>query len=81
MFSKELTLADHCRRFTVMPSRAGGWELQVTADRDVVRRACYSDWHRLERAMSAMEREVSDLIAKGWRVSGPSADDAYSTNR
>ncbi len=81
MFSKELTLADHSRRFTVTSSSTGGWELEVTADHDVVRRACYSDWHRLERAMNAMEREVSKLIAQGWRVSASVVDDVYSTNR
>ena len=81
MFSKELTLAGHSRRFTVTTCTNGGWELEVTADRDVVRRACYSDWHRLERAMNAMEREVSELIANGWTVSASVVDEAYSTNR
>jgi hypothetical protein len=66
MFSREFTLADHSRRFTVAPADMGGWELRVMQDRDLVRRTYFSDWHRLERAMSAIEREMSQLIAEGW---------------
>jgi hypothetical protein len=81
MFSREFTLADRSRRFTVAAADGGGWELRVTEDRTLVRRQCYSDWHRLERAMSAIQREMSDLVAKGWRVTDRSGDDLYSTNR
>lgn len=81
MFTREFTLADHSRRFTVSPSDAGGWELRVTEDRAVVRRTYFTDWHRVERAMNAIEREMSELVAKGWRVSERGGDEGYSTNR
>ena len=81
MFSREFTLADQSRRFTVAPSDAGGWELRVTQGRAVVRRTYFSDWHRVERAMDSIEREMSDLVSKGWRVTDHAGDDVYSTNR
>ena len=81
MFSREVTLADHSRRFTVAPSDGGGWELSVMQDRAVVRRSFFTDWHRVERAMNAIEREMSELMSKGWRVTDRAGDDAYSTNR
>ncbi len=73
MFSKELTLAGHTRTFTVDALRAHGWEVCVVQDSDVVRRACYSDWHRVERAISAIEREVQQLEAQGWRTTASGA--------
>ncbi len=81
MFSREITLADHSRRFTLAPSVGGGWELSVMQDRAVVRRSIFSDWHRVERAMNAIEREMSELLSKGWRVTDRGGDDAYSTKR
>lgn len=81
MFSREFTLAEHSRRFTVSASDSGGWELQVTQDRAVVLHRSYSDWHRLERAMSAIEREMSELLANGWRVTEGPSDPTYSTKR
>ena len=66
MFSKALTTA-----VTHAPSTSIrcvlGWEVRVAEDSDVVRRTCYSDWHRVERAISAIEREVSTLEAQGWQ--------------
>ena len=59
----------------------GGWELRVTEDRALVKRTYFSDWHRVERAMGALEREMSELISKGWRVTAGAGDDVHSTNR
>jgi hypothetical protein len=28
----------------------------------------YRDWHRVERAQAAFEREVRELTARGWEV-------------
>jgi hypothetical protein len=82
MFSKELTLAGHTRRYVVDTLGSNGWELRVTQDLDVVRRTCYSDWHRVERAIGTLEREVSNLEAQGWQptpVGG--SESTQSTNR
>ena len=78
MFSKELTFAGHTRTFRVDFAR--GWEIQVVEDRNVVRRVFYSDWHRVERAISAMEREVLELEAQGWRLSPAAERPDQSTN-
>lgn len=81
MFSREFTRAAHSRRFTVAPADFGGWELRVTQDCALVKRTYFSDWHRVERAMGAIEREMSDLVAQGWRVTDRVGDDVHSTNR
>jgi hypothetical protein len=82
MFSKELTFAGHTRTFSVDPLLSRGWEVRVVHDSDVVRRTCYSDWHRVERAISAIEREVSQLEAQGWRTAAPAPSTSdQSTNR
>ena len=46
---------------------AAGWEVLVEQDREVVRRSQYSDWHRVERAVGLLEREVKELESQGWR--------------
>jgi len=66
MFSKTLTHSGHIRHFVVRARRAAGWEVRVEEDRQVVRHAEYHDWHRLERALGAIEREVGELVAQGW---------------
>jgi hypothetical protein len=81
MFFREFTLANHSLRYTVAPAAMGGWELRVMEDRALVKRTYFSDWHRVERAMGALEREMSELISKGWRVTGRDGDDVHSTNR
>ena len=50
MFTSELILAGHTRRFTVTRS-AFGWAVCEEHDSHVVRTATYMDWHRVERAM------------------------------
>ncbi|HJR59537.1 MAG TPA: hypothetical protein VJ813_09070 [Vicinamibacterales bacterium] len=72
MFSRTLTQAGHIRRFTVSVRRAMGWEVRVEQDSEVVRQARYTDWHRLERAIGALEREMGELEAQGWRTTGSS---------
>ena len=80
MFSKVLTLAGHTRTFSV-DTLFSGWELRVKQDENVIRTTSYSDWHRVERAISAIEREVSLLEAEGWQPVGAGAAAGQSTNR
>ena len=68
MFSKTLTFHGQRRRFAIRALAASGWELRVEHDSRVVRRMHYSDWHRVERAVDAIEREMRDLEARGWRA-------------
>lgn len=68
MFAKELTNAGHIRRFTIRDEGSDGWEVRVEQDSTLVRRVYYTDWHRVERALSSLTREVSDLEDGGWTV-------------
>ena len=65
MFARELTNAGHVRRFTIEQD-GEGWEVQVEEDETVLRRVRYTDWHRVERALSRVTREVLALEDTGW---------------
>jgi hypothetical protein len=67
MFEKELTKGGHVRRFSIWEA-GEGWEVRVEQDSAVVRRVHYTDWHRVERALRRLAREVSDLEDIGWNV-------------
>ncbi len=67
MFTKELTQAGHIVRFVLTEAGWYGWEIRVEEDSAIVSRAHYSDWHRVERALSAITLRVSELEAGGWR--------------
>ena len=69
MFVKELTQAGHVRRFFIGDAGDKGWEVRVEQDSRVVRRVCYTDWHRVERALATLTRQVLELEAHGWRES------------
>jgi hypothetical protein len=66
MFAKELKQAGHTRRFTISEAGKVGWEVRVEEDSRVVRRVCYTDWHRVERAVLMMSLQVSELERNGW---------------
>jgi hypothetical protein len=68
MFVKTLTFQGQTRSFIVDSFAASGWEVRIEHDSTTVRRSHYSDWHRLERAVSAIEREMRELEARGWQV-------------
>lgn len=72
MFAKELTQAGHTRRFTISDAGSAGWEVRVEQDSHVVRRVCYTDWHRVERAVQMLTLQVSELEENGWRERLPS---------
>ena len=72
MFAKELTQAGHTKRFTISDAGSAGWEVRVEQDSHVVRRVCYTDWHRVERAALIMNLQVSELEESGWRERRPS---------
>lgn len=67
MFNAELSYAGHSRRFVLGHAPVGGWELLIEEDNAVVSRVRYTDWHRVERALAAITRRVSELEAAGWR--------------
>jgi hypothetical protein len=67
MFRKELTQAGHTTRFTVTEAGPLGWEVTVEQDSRVVRQVCYTDWHRVERALMRLTHQVVKLEEQGWR--------------
>jgi hypothetical protein len=67
MFTKELTQGGHTRRFSITEAGALGWELKVEQDSLVVRQVCYTDWHRVERALMRLAHQVIKLEEEGWR--------------
>ena len=69
MFTKVLTQGEHTRRFTISQAGRLGWEVRVEEDSTVVRRVCYTDWHRVERALNAIAEQVASLEELGWRES------------
>lgn len=79
MFSRQLTFAGHTRSFIVHPLHAAGWEVRVQEDGTVLRRTHYSDWHRVERALMTLEREMGELMSRGWQETP--AEAGQSTNR
>ena len=68
MFTRELTQAGHTRRFELTNTGPEGWELRVEEDSAVVRQQSYTDWHRVERAIAQLAREVSELQSSGWTL-------------
>ena len=67
MFAKELVQAGHTRRFVVAEAGGAGWEIREEQDSRIVRRVHYTDWHRVERALTAIRTRVSELEEAGWR--------------
>jgi hypothetical protein len=71
MFAKELTQAGHTRRFVVSEAGVLGWEVRVEQDSRVVRQICYTDWHRVERALMTLSEQISELERDGWQQTQP----------
>ena len=65
MFSKSLRYHDHSRRYSIAPTESG-WEVREERDSQVVKKAHYQDWHRVERARLKIAMELDDLRRQGW---------------
>lgn len=68
MFATELSHDGHTKRFSVVRAAERGWEIREEQDSRVVRQAWYSDWHRVERALTRFSLQVSQLARQGWRI-------------
>lgn len=71
MYARTLAKANHIRRFTIRQAPTHGWEVREERDSEVVRAACYTDWHRVERALMAFTREAERLASAGWLELSP----------
>jgi hypothetical protein len=82
MFSRQLIHAGRTRSFVVSSLQSDGWEVRVEEDGRLLRGVRYTDWHRVERALAALEREMDVLKDHGWTTSTDTASAAaQSTNR
>ena len=61
----------HTTTFSVTENQQEGWEVRVEEDSRLVHRARYTDWHRVERALSRMSVDVMALEDSGWREKSP----------
>ena len=68
MLDLRLVSDDHVRHYSIALSGSEGWEVQCEEDRALCWRERFTDWHRVERMRSRLEREVSALIQLGWRL-------------
>ena len=67
-YSITLHLAEHVKQYSIYPRRSEGWIVSLEEDRTLIRRTCYRDWHRVERAAAIFRMEVAGLIARGWEL-------------
>ena len=66
MFAKELRQAGHTRKFSITDMGNAGWEVRDVQDDRVLKQICYTDWHRVERALSMFNLQIDELESKGW---------------
>jgi hypothetical protein len=65
MYERTLRNASHVRTFTITTGGTG-WEVKVEQDSRLIRRVCYHDWHRVERARMTFAKEALALQRSGW---------------
>ena len=66
MYERSLSCDGHTRRFQISPRGASGWEVREEQDSHLVRARVYDDWHRVERARTHFQAEVTTLEQAGW---------------
>ncbi len=68
MLNISVASASHVRRYSVERNRRGGWEVSLEEDATVRWREIYEDWHRVERTIAKIRREVEALVDRGWTL-------------
>ena len=66
MFAKELRQQGHTRKFSILDRGRDGWEVRDEQDDRVLKQVCYTDWHRVERALNMFHITIDDLESRGW---------------
>jgi len=66
MFARELQQAGHTRKFSIVDKGNAGWEVRDVQDDRVLKEICYTDWHRVERALNMFNLQIDELESKGW---------------
>ena len=67
MFAKELQQAGHTRKFSIV-DKGNGWEARDVQDDRVLKQIRYTDWHRVERAISMFAIQIDELESKAGRL-------------
>ena len=72
MFAVELRRGQETRRFSLrVAAGSAGWELSEETNHRTIRTVRYTDWHRVERAITLMRMEAATLEENGWAASAP----------
>jgi hypothetical protein len=67
IYTKTLVSGLHSRSFQIEPvPAAAGWIVCEEADQHIVQRRRYTDWHRVERAVTRFVGQVAELRRQGW---------------
>lgn len=66
MFAKELHQEGHTRKFSIIDRGRDGWEVREEQDDRVLKQIRYTDWHRVERALSVFHLQIGELEGLGW---------------
>ena len=66
MYARTFHKAHQIRRFIITSLETNGWEVRDEQDAEVLRRVCYTDWHRVERARMAFTELAMRLEDAGW---------------
>ena len=66
MFAKELRQEGHTRKFSIKDRGRDGWEVREEQDDRVLKQVCYTDWHRVERALNMFNLQIDELEDAGW---------------
>jgi hypothetical protein len=66
IFLVQLTRGLSTRSFLLSAAESGGWEFRDVMDDHTIHTTRYQDWHRVERAVSLINRNVERLQAEGW---------------
>jgi hypothetical protein len=68
MFDVNLASPGCVRHYSIVFAGDAGWEAKFEENSTVRWRATYEDWHRVERTLARLRREVADLLARGWTI-------------
>ena len=68
MFDLNVASAHHVRHYSVTLAGEFGWEVTIEEDQAVRVHETHEDWHRVERSVARIKREVSELLDRGWRI-------------
>jgi hypothetical protein len=67
MYKRTFRKADQTHRFVITNTDGFGWEVREEQDSQVISRARYNDWHRVERARMTYDTQALNLQLSGWK--------------